>query len=130
MASELTFNLSVEYVDSFGVTMQATPAIEDVLVTVATKKSMVTVQSVGTSEEALLLGDITSRGTCVLVNLDPTNYIEVKVATGGAIFAKLFPKGSTAGVNFCVVHLGSGAQSPFVIANTASCDMAIFLASL
>ena len=38
-----------------------------------------------------VLGDIASIGPFAIVNLDPTNYVEVKVATAGAIFARLAP---------------------------------------
>ena len=48
----------------------------------------------------------------------------------GAIFAKLFPKGSAAGINFCLLSLGSGAQSPFAIANSGDCKMAISVFAL
>lgn len=130
MASELTIGLTSQYEDAVGVT-GSVPGLEQITISLATAKLQHTKQSVGfAAEEAVQLGDIVSRGLLILVNRDPTNYIEVKVATSGAIFAKLFPKGSTAGINWCALHLGSGAQSPFVIANVASCEMEIFLLPL
>jgi hypothetical protein len=125
----LTVNFSAEYDDETASPLSIEPA-SGLEITLATDKIVHTIQSIGTSEEAIELGDISSRGFAVLVNLDPTNYIEIKVATSGAIFAKLFPKGSTAGINFCVVHLGSAAQSPFATANSAECKMEIFLCAL
>ncbi len=98
--------------------------------TVVTTLYHKTVQSVATSEEAVVLGDVATKGACMLVNLDPTNFISVKTATSGTIFAKLFPRGSGSGLNFCILHLGSGAQAPFVIADTAACRMAILLINL
>lgn len=130
MAGELTIACSAEY-DNDG---ELDPLVlsveeEDTIRTVTTQIALKTIQSVATSEEALLLGDVSTRCVCMLINLDTTNYIEVKVATGGAIFAKLWPRGTGVGLNFCLLALGSGAQSPFVIANTAACRMAILLLS-
>lgn len=79
-------------------------------------------QSVGTSEEAVTLGDVTAPGYAIFINRDATNYIELKVATGGAIFAKLSANGGLA-----LLQLGTGAQAPFAIANTAACIMDILL---
>jgi hypothetical protein len=129
MANELTIGLNAAYEDSVGI-KAAINGLDELIISLATAKVHHTKQNVATSEEAVGLGDISSRGLMILINRDPTNYIEVKVATGGAIFAKLFNAGSTDGINWCVVHLGSGAQSPFVIANTGACEMEIFLLAL
>jgi hypothetical protein len=128
MARELSVTFGVDYEDTtldvlgdFDVTNT---------VSLVTTKLLKTVQSIATSETALELGDISSRGFCIIANLDPTNYVEVKVGTAGAIFAKLFPKDSTSGINWCCVHLGSGAQSPYAIANSSACKVMIFLCPL
>lgn len=128
MAVGLTLNLSASYLDANDVVGEV--EVAGLVLTLAVEKLVHCTQTVGTVEEVIEIGDIVSRGSCILVNLDPTNYIEVKVGTGGAIFAKLFPKDSVAGASFCFVHLGSGAQSPFVIANSAACEMQIFLTPL
>lgn len=131
MASEITVAASVELAFDSGEFTDALSILEaDTVRTVATQIHHKQIQSVGTTEEALLLGDVSTRGICLLINLDPTNYIEVKVATSGAIFAKLWPRGSGSGINFCFLALGSGAQTPYVIANTAICRMAILLLSI
>jgi len=133
MASEMTVAASVEISFDNGEVQDALSVLDaDTVRTISTQLHHKSIQSVATSEEAVSLGagDISTRGVCLLINLDPTNYIEVKTGTGGTIFAKLFPRGSGQGINFCFLHLGSGAQSPYVIANTAACRMAIFLASL
>ncbi len=129
MSNELTLAASIEYDDGL-VTDSLSILSGDDVRSLTTDKFHKSIQSVGTSEEAVGLGDITTRCVCMLINLDSTNYIEVKTGTGGTIFAKLYPRGSGVGANFCLVPLGSGAQSPFVIANTASCEMAIFLCAL
>jgi hypothetical protein len=129
MANEVTVAASIEFDNDV---TQASCEVKDgdTIRSMTTAKALKTTQAVGTSEEAVLLGDITAPCGVMLINLDSTNYIEVKVATGGAIFAKLYPRGSGVGLNFCIVPLGSGAQAPFVIANTASCSMEILLLSL
>ncbi len=122
MANELTLNASVEYLDSTD--SQTSLEIADLLRTVSAKKFFKGKQSVATAEEALVLGDITTRAWCMLINRDSTNFINVKTGTGGTIFAKML-----AG-EFCFLRLGSGAQSPFVIADTAACEMEIILFDL
>lgn len=122
MANELSLSGTASYEDTFGVT--AAIDIPALTVTLSTKKVLHTKQSVGTSEEALVLGDVASRGYCVLINRDDVNFVNVKVATSGAIFAKLLPG------EWCILRLGSGAQSPFVIADTAECELEILLFAL
>ena len=129
MSQELTVGLTAVYEDDADIYGNVR-GLDEVIISLATAKLVHTKQSVGTSEEAVTLGDISSRGFMILVNRDTSNYIEVKTGTGGTIYAKLFPSGSTAGINFCVVHCGSGAQSPYVIANNASCEMEVFLCAL
>jgi len=115
MSNELTLNCSLEYEDADGMTLSS--EIVALLRTLTTDKAVKFKQSVGTSEEALVLGDIATRAWCLLINRDSTNYIEVKTGTSGTVFAKLL-----AG-EFCFLRLGSGAQSPYVTANTASCEL-------
>lgn len=79
-------------------------------------------QSIATSETALKLGDTTAPGYILVKNTDPTNYIDLKVAASGAIFARL-----DAGGGCCLVKLGSGAQVPVLIASTAACLIDCFL---
>lgn len=121
MANELTLTATAAYEDAFGVT--ASIVVPSLFVTLSQKKPLHTKQTVGTSEEALIVGDITTRRLCVLVNRDETNIVNVKVGTGGAIFATLDPNG----INWCIVPLGSGAQSPFVIALVAECELEILI---
>lgn len=91
---------------------------------VGTKRPFKTVQSIGTSEEALSVGDGGTIVELYLKNLDVTNYVEIKVATGGAIFGKLLPGQDM------LVRLGSGAQAPFAIANTAAVALEIMAVPL
>lgn len=87
---------------------------------VAGTKYVRNVQSVGTSIEALLLGDVTATGgLCILHNADPTNYIEVFPNATDAACLKLLPG------DWQLVRFGSAA--PNVKANTAACDLEYFL---
>lgn len=81
-------------------------------------------QSIATSETTIQLGAVTSPEYLLIVNRDATNYVEVKVAASGAIFAKLKPGYA------CLVPLGSGAQAPVAIANTAACLVDVFVGSV
>ena len=128
MARELTVTFGADYEDT---TTDVVGSFDSSnIITLATSKLLNTVMTIATTETALELGDISSKGFCIIANLDTTNYVEVKVATAGAIFAKLFPKDSTAGLNWCCVHLGSGAQAPYAIANSSACKVQIFLLPL
>lgn len=51
------------------------------------------VQTIGTSEEVVDVGDIDANGWCLLVNLDTTNYVEYGPESSGAMvaFGKLKP---------------------------------------
>ncbi len=51
------------------------------------------VQTIGTSEEVVVTGDIAANGWCLLVNLDEDNYVEYGPESGGAMvaFGKLKP---------------------------------------
>ncbi|KKK93396.1 hypothetical protein LCGC14_2693330, partial [marine sediment metagenome] len=47
------------------------------------------VQEVGTSEEALDMGDLTDPGWCYMRNLDTSNYVEVYAATAETAFIRI-----------------------------------------
>jgi hypothetical protein len=128
MANEITVNASLEYEDSTGNELSCESV--EVVKSVTTKRAVKLVQEIGTSEEAIDLGDTSTPKWAYFRNLDPTNYIELKVATSGAIFARLDPDTNEDGKGgFAIVPLGSGAQAPFAIANTAACRMEIMIIS-
>jgi len=118
MANELTLSTSMSFAK--GTIPAHTLSEAGKFVSVTGSKFFHNVQAVGTSEEALLLGDVTAGGHIMLINRDSTNFVNVKVATAGAIFAKLKPLESMR------LRLGSGATAPFVIADTASCNVEVF----
>lgn len=84
-----------------------------------------TTQNVATSEEALTLGDTGVGGYCYLENLDQTNFISVRAATGESNLIKLKPATSTKRGDCCLFRLEAAA--PYVIADTAACDLLIIL---
>lgn len=112
MAEEIRINLTLQYEDSEGTSesMQVNDYLADLTSFTYTKAK----QSIGTSEEAIVLGGVTAPRWFMAINRDDTNYVELKVATSGAIFARLYPGAC------CLVPLGSGAQTPCAIANTAA----------
>lgn len=116
MANEITLSASLSYLDSVGV--KDALAVLNLAVSVGTKKIIHQALSVATSETTITLGGVTSPGYSIFVNRDPTNYVELKVAASGAVFAKML-----AGEVCGPIRLGSGAQAPVAIANTAACVM-------
>lgn len=76
---------------------------------------MRTVQNVGTSEEALDMGDITDPGWAYFRNLDSSNYVEIAQATGANAFLRI-----NAGESCCFRLI---ATAPFVTANSSAVDL-------
>lgn len=82
-----------------------------------TAKLIRNVQNIGTTEEALDLGDVTTPGLAIFENLDDTNYVEVGSYVGGTFypFMKLKP-----GEKF-ICRLG--VLAPYAKANTAAIEL-------
>jgi hypothetical protein len=120
MANELTVNASLAYEDSEG--SDVSLAVADDLVNVSTKKFIKAKQNIGTTEEAIGLGEVTSLGWAMFKNCDATNYIEIKTGTGGTVIMKLLA-GECAMFRF-----GSGITAPYAIANVA-CQMEYLIVS-
>lgn len=78
-------------------------------------------QTVGTSEEALLLGDVPAGGWVFMVNRDSSNYVRVKAATGATALIRL-----RAGEAACF-RLDAGATAPFVQADTSAVELEYLL---
>lgn len=115
MANEVTVDAMLEFLDSVNTNRKLTASKR---ADVSTKKPLWHKQAIGfNAEEAIQLGEATSPGWALFINRDPTNFINLKVATSGAIFAKLLPG------EFALLRLGSGAQAPYAIADTGSCDL-------
>lgn len=74
------------------------------------------VLTIGTSEETVSLGDISTPGWCYLVNCDSTNYVEVGFSTG--VYGIRLKAGEPA---HCF-RLNSGVTI-YAKANTAACKV-------
>ncbi len=122
MAQEVTINGTLVYEDANGVTRSI--QITDLSADVATLKCNSTVQSVGTSEEAIALGEITAPGWFMAINHDPTNFVYIKTGTGGSRCGKMLP-----GESYGPVRLGPDMQVPFAIADTGACLVEFLLIS-
>lgn len=116
MSNELTISASLTFAkNSVSVDLAKNGANYDVSGAKYVKLS----QTVGTSEEALLLGDIATGGYCLIINRDATNYVSVRSGTGAANLIKI-----KAGE---VALFRVEAAAPYVIANTGSCVIEVLL---
>lgn len=116
MADEFVLNANLTYEDS-EMDDPISLAVVDLVASISTKKYTRAKQNVGTSEEAINLGEVTSPGWFMAINRDETNFVMIQVGTSGAAFAKLRPG------EFCLLRLGTGATAPYAIADTAACQI-------
>lgn len=121
MSRELTLNLNLAYSDAAG--LADSLGVVDSIFSVTTPKMVKSKLTALITETAVPLSGIASPQYLVLVNLDSVNFVNVKTGTGGTIFAKLLPGYAL------LVPLGSGALAPYVIADTASVDLAVMIVS-
>ena len=92
--------------------------------TVAGTQYMDNVQLVGTSEEAVLVGDVAPGGYWFVQNMDSTNFVQLRQATGATAFCKLL-----AGEWACF-RASVDMTAPFAIADTASCNVRFLMFDL
>lgn len=110
MANELTVSVSLSFLKgnlSSAITRQVTGAKFTVSGSDVTLKT----QTIGTAEEAIILGDVATPGFMFVKNLDATNFVTIRPATGGDDCVKLL-KGE------CALFRHAGT-APFAIADTA-----------
>jgi hypothetical protein len=85
---------------------------------VGTNNVIENIQNIGTSEEALTMGEVTNPGFAYFKNLDTTNFIEIgqyDVNTNFVAFVKIETNAA------CVLWLGTTA--PYAKADTAACKL-------
>lgn len=116
MADELTISLSMDFTKS-GVNVSISKA--GLTIDVSGSKYTRLVQNVGTSEEALDIGDIGTAGYCFIRNLDPTNYVSLRPGSGTANFIKL--KAGEAALFRLALN------GPYAIANSSACNVEIVI---
>lgn len=128
MANELTMSGSISLEDSEFA--EESIEVQNVIKSMTTKKYIKFKMQVGTSEEALPLGEVTTPGYAFFINRDQTNFVNLRVGTAGAIFARLDADTNGDGKGgFALLKLGSGAQAPYAIADTAACQIEGFICS-
>ena len=72
-------------------------------------------QTIGTTEEAILMGDVAVGGYAIFVNRDATNFVSIRPGAGTANLIKI-PAGEQAGPFRLAV-------APFAIADTAAVEL-------
>jgi len=117
MANELTLTAALGYAK--GTFTNLTRSFTNVSRDVAGSNPIYNVQAVGTSAEALLVGDVGTAGYILLRNLDATNFVEVRDGAGGADVVKLKPG------DIAMFRLAT--STPFVIADTAGINLEYWL---
>ena len=123
MANELTLSASIS--GAFN-NVTVSKALSNVIKSIAASVKLVqqAIQNIGNSEEAIDMGTLSTPGWALFINLDQTNSIDLKVATGGAIFARLDPDSAGDGTGgFALLKLGSGATAPYAVTTSGTCDM-------
>lgn len=114
MANELTLSFSSKLTKgTLSVPQWSVPAL---LVTVSGDNPVENTQSVGTSAEALVLGDVGTCGYFMAKNLDATNYVEIFPDNAGSAASAKLKAGEVA-----LFRLGT--STPYAKANTASCRL-------
>jgi len=117
VANEFTLNASLAYEDSESADLLL--SVVDKLVSITTKKFIHAKQSIGTSEEAIDLGELTAPlGWAIFINRDSTNYLEIRSGSGAANDVIRLNAGE-----FALFRFGSDVTAPYAIANTAACQL-------
>ena len=123
MANELTLVTSLAFAKSGTELSFPDTAKQTLTVTVAGTKFLLNRQSIGTSWEAISLGDISTGGYCVMVNRDSVNYVLIKhgSAAGDDSLVRL-----NAG-EVAVFRVSGSSTTPKAQANAAAVDLEYFL---
>ena len=118
MANEITIAVQLN-VTKNGATVAASPSVVQ---TMTGDQMLSNVQIIGTTNEALVIGDVTPTGWFFIKNLDATNYVEVFLDNGNAqLAAKLLPS------EFCLLKPGANI---YARANTGACNCQIIAVEL
>ena len=118
MAGTLTGTLSMKFTPSTTGQTTINPPDINFSFTVAGDHRMSGTIDVGTSMEALVLGDITNAGWVLLVNTDQTNFVEFNSdADGTNETGKMKPN------EFAFFRMGDAHKILNLKADTAACDV-------
>lgn len=126
MASEALASFSLMYRETAIAAAIAFLQGTDFADTLSTLKYTSSIVSVGfAAEEAIPLGEVSSLGWFAAKNLDTTNYVEIRHATGASNdIVKLLPNNGG-----CMFHWGSDVTAPYWIADTAAVRVQFLLIS-
>ena len=118
MANELTIStLTINFTKTGSPSLELAPAA--LSLTVSGDAWMDNTQTVGTSEEAILLGDVATGGYWFVQNLGSTNFVEIRSGTGAVDLIKIL-----AG-EWAIFRTSGDATAPFIIADTAPVQVRI-----
>lgn len=115
MANELTVSLTLQFAK--GNVASVGFVKSNLQFTVAGQKYVRTVQNIGTSIEALAMGEVATPGWYFFFNLDATNYVEILTAIAGVAFLKLKPGEAAVG------RLPTAITAPAAQANTGAVNL-------
>lgn len=118
MSNELTLSASIDFAKG-KVTLEK--GIGGVKIDVSGTDAVHLTQTVGTSEEALNIGDITIPGYALFYNGDADNFVEIRAATGEADLVTV-PAGGIA-----LFQFSADCTAPYAIADTASVHLEYWL---
>jgi hypothetical protein len=113
MANEISVTIGASVTNGF---LRQTSATQTRQFNQTTARAGSVCQDVGTSEETVAFGDVVP-GYIVATNLDTTNFVSLRFASGGGNAIRLPANGGQA-----CFHLGTGITL-YAIADTAACKV-------
>lgn len=119
MADEIELNATLAYDDAEGQSdfLQVVAKFADV-----DSKGMLRFSAqVPITELELVAGGISGFGWIMIINRDATNFVELRVSTGGARIAKMLPG------EFVLLRKSTGMTDPYLIADTATCKVDVLM---
>ena len=111
MANEISIESTITIAPPIG-TSQSLPYSKQI--TMSGSRVVRAIQQIGTSAEALGVGEISSMGVLIIKNLDATNFVSVRNGSGGADLCKIKPGEQW---EFRLPP----AAVPYAVADTAAC---------
>jgi hypothetical protein len=121
VSEELTLSIKALYEKSGTEVTFPDLAAQEIGVTISGTRLLHSRQLIGTSEEALELGDIATGGYFIAVNRDATNFVDLRSGTEAIDLVRL-----NAG-EVCAFRISPDATAPFAIADTAAVDLEFLL---
>ena len=113
MANELTVSASLKFEKSGG---DVSGAYGGIQINVTGDNAIKHIQAIGTSEEVVQLGDVTTGGYWLFKNLDTTNFLQIRAATGATNLVRL-------NAGEIALFRTSASITPYAIADTAACNL-------